>query len=72
MSPKLATAQLPTIHNRVFERWPMKTTGQVSTVQFSCTKKLLMKLDVNQCCHAFQEDSVIDFQINFLHDRLEN
>ena len=38
MSPKLATAQLPNV--RVFQRWRLKTTGQVSPVQFSCTKKL--------------------------------
>ena len=25
--------------NRVFQRWRLKTTGQVSLVQFSCTKK---------------------------------
>ena len=34
--------------NRVFQRWRLKTTGKVSLVQFSCTKKLLMKLEVNQ------------------------
>ena len=61
MSPKLATAQLPTVHNRVFQSWRLKTTGQVSTVQFSCTKKLLMKLEVNQYCHAFQEVFIIWF-----------
>ena len=66
MSPKLATAQLPTVHNRVFQRWRLKTTGQVSTDQFSCTKKLLMKLEVNQCYHAFQEDFVIWFPNQFL------
>ena len=44
--------------NSVFQRWRLKTTGQVSPVQFSCTKKLLMKLEVN-CYHAFQEDFVV-------------
>ena len=59
--------------NRVFQRWRLKTTGQVSPVQFSYTEKVLMKPEVNQCYHAFQEDFVIsDSQINFLHDRLEN
>ena len=28
------------ILNRVLQRWRLKTTGQVSPVQFSCTKKL--------------------------------
>ena len=28
------------ILSRVFQRWRLKTTGQVSLVQFSCTKKL--------------------------------
>ena len=45
--------------NRALQRWRLKTTGQISPVQFSCTKKLLMKLEVNQCYHAFQGDSVI-------------
>ena len=45
--------------NRVFQRWRLKTTGQVSSDQFSYTKKLLMKLEVNQCYHAFQEDFAI-------------
>ena len=42
--------------DRVFQRWRLKTTGQVSPVLFSCTKKLFVKLDVNWCYHAFQED----------------
>ena len=66
MSPKLTTAQLPTVHNRVFQRWRLKATGQVSTVQFSCTKKLLVKLEVNQCYHACQEEFVIWFPNQFL------
>ena len=45
--------------NLVLQRWQLKTTGEVSLVQFSCTKKLLMKLEVNQCYHAFQEDFII-------------
>ena len=59
MSPKLATAQLPTVLQRCFQRWRLKTTSQVSPVQFNCTKKLLMKSEVNQCYHTFQEDFVI-------------
>ena len=42
--------------NRVIQIWRLKSTGQVSPVQFSCTEKLLMKLEVNQCYHAFQKD----------------
>ena len=49
----------PTVPQRCFQRWRLKTTDQVSPVQFSCTKKLLMKPDVNQCYHAFQEDFVV-------------
>ena len=60
MSPKLATAQLPTVPQPCFQRWRLKSTGQVSPVQFSCTK-VLMNLEVNQCYHAFQEDFVIWF-----------
>ena len=41
-------------------------SGQVSPVKFSCTQKLLMKLEVNQCYHAFQEDFVIWFPNQFL------
>ena len=52
--------------NCVFQRLRLKTTGQVSPVQFSCSKKLLMKLEVNQCNHAFQEDFVIWFPNQFL------
>ena len=37
-----------------------------SPVQFSCTKKLLMKLEVNQCYNAFQEDLVVWFPNQFL------
>ena len=61
MSPKLATAQLPTVPLPCFSKMAAKDhrVGQVSPVQFSCAKKLLMKLEVNQCYHAFQEDFVI-------------
>ena len=44
---------------RVFQRWWLETTGQVNPVQFTYTEKVLMKLEVNQCYHAFQDDSVI-------------
>ena len=43
-------------HNFVSQRWRLKTTGQVSPVQVSYIDKLSMKLDVNHCYHAFQED----------------
>ena len=32
MSPKLATAQLPTVPQPCFQRWRLKSTGQVSPV----------------------------------------
>ena len=61
MSPKPATAQLLTVPRPCFSKMVAKDhrSGQVSPVQFSCTKKLLMKPEVDQCYHAFQEDFVI-------------
>ena len=62
MSPKGATPQLPTVPQPCFQRWRLKSTGQVSPVQFSCTKKVLMKLEVSSAC---QEDFVIWFPNKF-------
>ena len=68
MSPKLATAQLQTVLQPCFSKMAAENhrSGQVSLSHFSCAKKLLMKLEVNQCYHAFQEDFVIcQFGVNF-------
>ena len=51
MSPKLTTAQLPTVPQPCFPKMAAEDLGQLSPVQFSCTKKLLKKSEVNQCYH---------------------
>ena len=58
MSPKLATAQLSTVPQPCFSKMAAEDhrSGQSSSVS---TKKLLMKPEVNQCYHAFQEDFII-------------
>ena len=59
MSPKLAIAQLQTAPQPCFSKTAAEDHRSGQSSQFSCTKKLLMKLEVNQCYHAFQEDLVI-------------
>ena len=70
MSLKFAIAQLPTVPRPCFQKWRLKTTGQVRAAQFSCRKKLFEKLAVNQCYHAFQEDfrSLISKSISCMID----
>ena len=55
MSPKLPTARLPTVPRLCFSKMAAEDHIQISPVQFSYTK-VLMKLEVNQRFHAFQED----------------
>ena len=57
--------------NSVFLRWRLKTSGHISPVQFSCTKKLLMKLEVTSATMPLMKTLLFDFQLNFLHDRLK-
>ena len=59
MSPKSATAKPPTVCQLCFSKMAAEDHRPGQSSSFYLTKKLLMKIEVNQCYHAFQEDFVI-------------
>ena len=74
MSPKLATAPLPTVRPQPCSSKMAAEdhTGQVSPVQFKCTKKLWDEARGQPVLPCLSRRLLFDFQIDFLHDRLED